>query len=137
MYKEVVQELDGWHMNCCIVLPANVWVVEITHKNRVLLSQSLFKWPKYCFVGPVVLVLRFVADAYCKIPLGKDPSDLGPEAKIELPPSPQLNSTLSRFSLSYAYMYLLEDKKWLRMKGVEKSRSLAFWCTKSRLNSST
>jgi len=66
-------------MNCCIVLRTNDWVVEVTRKNQVVLTRSLLKWPKCCFVGLIVFVWRSVADAYCKIPFGDYPSDLDPE----------------------------------------------------------
>lgn len=73
-------ELDGCRPSCCIVLPTKVCVVEVTHENHVLLTWSLLKQPKYCLFGLIILVLRLIAGAYCKILLGDNPSDLDSEA---------------------------------------------------------
>lgn len=63
-----------------MVLPTNVWVVEFTHKNQVLLTWSLLKWPKYCFTGPITLVWRLMADVYCKIAFRDNSSEPDSEA---------------------------------------------------------
>lgn len=65
-------------------MPTAVWLFqhmsEFTHKNQILLTWSLLKWPKYCFIGLIILVWRSMADAYCKTPLGNKSSELDPEA---------------------------------------------------------
>lgn len=63
------------NMRFCIV-PANVWVIEVTHKKQVLLTEILPKWPKYCFV----LVWRSMVDACSKMSLWDHLSDLDLEA---------------------------------------------------------
>lgn len=41
--------------------------------NQVPLTLSLLKWPKYCFMGLIILVWRSVAHIYCKFPSYLDP----------------------------------------------------------------
>lgn len=70
LYKEAVpyefQKLDGWHVNCCVVLPTNIWVVEVTHMNQVVFTWHLLKWCEYCYTSPEILVWRSMADVCCR-----------------------------------------------------------------------
>lgn len=71
LYEEVI--LLGtpgtWWMTCELLSCSS---------NKCL--DSLLKWPKYGFVGLIVLVWRSVEVAYWKIPLEENFSDLDPKA---------------------------------------------------------
>lgn len=64
--------------DCCVVLAANVPVIEVTLEDQVLSAQDFLEQPKEGFFSLLLLIRRSVTDTKSKIPLGDEPSNLDP-----------------------------------------------------------